>query len=220
MDRALLEIARAAEVDLAAEDFTRLDHMSLYCHNRPLGEVLKDTERQLQLAHFWVGSTLVLRARDWPYAVDHEPLAGLIDLWEREEHDHGFLPLGDYLDAATALDDAQIAMLRNHRDERGMLRWPMEAVRLLRNRHMLRGFAALDGERREQMFSAEGLPLLEAAVAQPAAWQRVLLRFALFPRSALSAARVRAAPPESPDIGVPTVYLTGIPGMEPVTLTR
>ncbi len=218
-DRALLEIARAAGVNLAADAYTRGEPYTLFVRGQPLSKVLGDWKKPYRGSQFWLGSTLVMRSRDWPYRCGREPPAAIADRWDTSLKRQGVLSFADYLLAATAVRDRQIQGLWNHLDERGTAKHREAAYRLSRHRHVLRGWTRLTAAQKREVASARGLMLGKLTVQQKAAWQRAISPYELLTAGAAgSVLRLRTTPAESAEQAIPNFLLLGLPAMPPVDL--
>jgi hypothetical protein len=219
MDRALIEIARAAGISLAAEYYTEPGAFPLISSQLPLERVLRDAETLYHLVHFCVGGTLVVRCRDWRYRCDREPFGAIVDLLEEQKQHHGALSLDDYIAAASVLDDPRLPALRNHQDEHGSQLFLREAPRLAAYRNVLRGCAGLTPAERAALASEQGLALAALSPPELARWQRALRPFMLLlTPEAMRTARIRVTPSAPGYQGIPSFLLEGVPDLEPVPL--
>ncbi len=219
-DRALLEIARAAGVNLAADAYTRGQPFPLVARDKPLQSLLADYETLYRGSHCWLGSALVMRSRDWPFRYDREPPAAVLDRWDaalKKPGDHH--SCDDYLAAAAGAQDRQIPGIRNHLDEHGESLHRESAYRLGRNRHVLRGWASLNAPQKQAAGGQRGVALASLGAPQQAAWRRALAPYELVLQGAdWSALRLRALPPASGDEVIPSFVLLGLPDISPVDL--
>jgi hypothetical protein len=219
MDRGLIEIARAAGVNLAADYYTKPGALDLQTRAHPLGDLLKQAETLHRMAHFWTGKSLIVRARDWPLAFDREPAAAVLDRWDRRKEEQKPLTLDDYVEAATRLTDAQIVTVSNHSDERAQRLHRFEVKPLAQLRHVLRGYAELNGLQRTAIAGPQGMAVASLSKEQSQSWGPVLRRLAVFPPEAVQRTRIRMimgriqpGPVATPDALLPTFVMLGLPG--------
>jgi hypothetical protein len=217
LDRALVEIARAARINVAVEYYTTPGAIPLLVKRGTLQDALRRTESH-PIVRFWSETVLVVRPRDWPFRYDREPKASLIDRWDDERNQDGAISLGAYLDAAGTTEDRRLSTLFGHADQQGQLLYRTEAVKLLRHRFVLRGYRSLSGPQRREAEQTAGLPLARLTSAGLAHWRPVLDRFPYLPTDALLHLRLRTVPSNSRADPLPRFYLLGIPGIDSLPL--
>ncbi len=219
VDRGLMAIARATGVNLAADHYTKPGRLVLMKRQRTLKELLEDPEKQGKLAHFWIGSTLIVRASNWPFAYDREPPAGVADRWDDEVRRQGLISLDAYVEAARQMDDARIGTFFNHADERGNAIHAEPVRRLAWHRHVLRGYDVLTERQRRHARRPEGLPLATLSAAQKQTWRRALAPYELvIARADLRRVSLRIMPPASPAQPIPLILVQGLPDVPPFEL--
>jgi hypothetical protein len=215
MDRAVLELARAAGVNLAADYYTKPGHAQI-AGRQTLGRLLRDVDSAVNTAHFWTGPTLVVRSKDWAASYDREPVTAVIDRWELRTAAGKALQYPDYSFAATALADLQIGRLSVHADEHGRRLWHQEVDLLSQNRHTLRGLASLTSSQVNRMRAQDGLLVKLLTIPQSRAWRAALRPLALYPREALSNVRIRLLDRDP----IPSVTVVGLPTVGGLELVR
>ncbi len=225
-DHGLLEAARAANVSMVADYFTRGLAFELSPNGmpstRPLAAVLASYERTYRshpVRHFWLGATLVVRSERWPYALDREPSVKVTDRWEASLATRRKLGLDDYMAAAQLLDGRQIPVLAYHlppdgkaQDAEGHLVYRESARTLGRHRHALRGLAALTAaQRRQAAVDEQGLPFPRLSAQQQSAWKQALKPFELLlGRGSTDQLRLRLLPAQG-EHPIPRLFLVGMP---------
>ncbi|MGV3720125.1 MAG: hypothetical protein ACO1SX_04370 [Actinomycetota bacterium] len=218
LDQALLELARASKVNLVADYYTKPGDIPVNGSGRSLAGWLGQVEKSHSLAHFWQGPTLVIRSRDWPRATDREPTASVTDHLDARQRKAGALGFDEYLYAANALRDSQLATLFNHADQHGRRLYQRDVPRLTRYRHVLRGFAALTDPQRRLLRSDAGLPVAALTPSQLERWRPALRRFSLFPPASFNHAGLKISSVPEGSGPLPDFLLLGLPELPEVEL--
>jgi hypothetical protein len=116
------------------------------------------------------GSVIRLRSRTWFLERPREVPLRFVRRWSQSYFDRGGLSLDDYLDAAAGLKESHLQALEDIADLLIQLRWLPRVAEELRElypaRHVLRFYASLSPEQRQQLAAGRALPYSEITPAE------------------------------------------------------